>query len=146
MIIKSIFTVNPRLSCDRKAVTKAIYATQYIGFGVNSASSTELYRQQAGVYANTGVYSSEDVVFVSVNGRRGNATDRKKVQDATIRLAILAISNGAILLTDNDKYIATSDYNEGEKRLALCLAHYGYVYSTITLDNILVGCWTNPLF
>ena len=75
---KNIFTVEPIKSVDKKAKPKAKIATQYIGFAEGIAgSSTALYAKQAGKYANTGNYSSNDVIFVSVSGKRGNEVVRK---------------------------------------------------------------------
>jgi hypothetical protein len=140
---KNLFTVKPIQSVDKKATVKASIATQYIGFGEDiSGSSTELYRQQAGQYANTGNYSSNDVIFVSVPGKRGNADIAKREQDKTIKETVKAVEAGATILTDNKAYINSSPYNTGEKRLYANMEAKGYNYSEITLDNQLIGTWT----
>jgi hypothetical protein len=143
---RNLFTVTPIQAADKKAVIKASIATKYIGFGEGiEGSSTELYRQQAGSFANTGNYSSDDVVFVSIGGKRPakNLKLRKAQQDRTIEEALTAIEAGAILITDNKDYVQKSDYNEGEKRLAEKLLKSGYSYFDITIDGQELGMWKN---
>lgn len=143
---QNIFTVNPIQAVDKKASVKASVATQYIGFGEGIVnSSTENYRQQAAEYANTGNYSSKDVIFVSIGGRRGNENIRKSQQDKTIKEALKAIEAGATLITDNKSYVESSDYNEGEKRLAKNLEAKGYNYSEQTVDGQILGVWTKEV-
>lgn len=141
---KDIFTVKPIQAVDKKASIKASVATKYIGFGegVNN-SSTELYRKQSGEFANTGNYSKNDVIFVSIGGKRGNEVIRKQQQDRTIKEALNAIKSGATLITDNKSYIESSDYNEGEKRLYKNLEHLGYNYSEQIVDGELLGLWNS---
>ena len=90
---------------------------------------------------NSGNYSSNDVIFVSIGGKRGNEAIRKAQQDRTIREAIKALEAGATLITDNAAYVESSSYNEGEKRLAANLKAKGYVYSEVTVDGHLLGVW-----
>ena len=90
---------------------------------------------------NSGNYSSSDVVFVSVAGKRGNEVVRKQQQDRTIREAIKALDAGATLITDNAAYVESNSYNEGEKRLAANLKAKGYVYSETTVDGNVLGVW-----
>lgn len=143
---KAPFTVQPTQSIDKKAIVKASIATQFIGFGEGIAnSSTELYRKQAGKYANTGNYSPNDTIFVSIGGKRGNEQVRKQQQDRTIKEALKAIEMGATLITDNKSYIENSDYNEGEKRLYKNLEAKGYTYSERTVDGQVLGFWNNDL-
>ena len=140
--LQNLFTVKPIQATDKKAVIKASIATQFIGFGEGIAnSSTESYRQQAGKFANTGNYSSNDVIFVSIGGKRGTEQVRKEQQDKTIKEALKAIENGATLITDNKSYVESSTYNEGEKRLAKNLEAKGYIYSEQTIDRQLLGIW-----
>lgn len=148
---KNIFSIiPPNRAVDRKAAIKASIATQYIGFGqglLNSKggrSSTEIYREQAGEYANTGNYNSNDVIFVSIPGRRGAESKRKEEQDKTIREAIKAVKAGATILTDNKVYTDSSDYNTGEKRLYKNMEAEGFTYSEITVDDQVIGTWSNP--
>jgi hypothetical protein len=144
LIEKNIFTVTPIQAADKKAIAKASVATKYIGFGEGIAgSSTEEYRKQAGEYANPGNYSSEDIIFVSIGGKRGSEGARKVQQDKTIREALKAIEAGATLITDNKAYVDSSSYNEGEKRLAKNLEAKGYSYSEQTVNGEVLGVWTN---
>lgn len=139
---KNILTVEPIQSVDKKAKSKAKIATQYIGFAEGIAgSSTALYAKQAGKYANTGNYLPSDVIFVSIGGKRGNEATRKIQQDRTIREAIKALEAGATLITDNEAYVESNSYNEGEKRLAANLKAKGYNYFEITVDGNLLGVW-----
>jgi len=140
---KNLFTVTPVQAADKKATIKASIATQFIGFGEGiSGSSTELYRQQAGALANTGNYSVDDIVFVSVPGKRGDAAIAKREQDKTIKEAIKAVEAGATILTDNKAYTDASTYNTGEKRLYANMETKGYNYSEITVDGQVIGTWS----
>jgi hypothetical protein len=142
---KNLFAVTPIQAADKKAPIKASIATQFIGFGEGiSGSSTELYRQQAGALANTGNYSVDDIVFVSVPGKRGDAAIAKREQDRTIKEAIKAVEAGATILTDNKAYTDASSYNTGEKRLYANMEAKGYNYSEITVDNEVIGTWSKP--
>jgi hypothetical protein len=142
---KNLFTVTPIQAADKKAKTKASIATQYIGFGEGiTGSSTETYRQQAGDLANTGEYSADDVIFVSVPGKRGDAAIAKREQDKTIKEAIKAVEAGATILTDNKAYTDASNYNTGEKRLYANMEAKGYNYSEITVDGQVIGTWSKP--
>ena len=139
---QSIFTVKPIQAADKKAIVKASVANKFIGFAEGIVgSSTDLYSKQAGKYANTGNYSNNDVIFVSIGGKRGNPEIRKQQQDKTIKEAIKAIEAGATLITDNKAYVESSDYNEGEKRLAKNLKVKGYKYSEQTIDGQVLGIW-----
>lgn len=146
---KNIFSVIPQQGAvDKKAAIKASIATQYIGFGEGlrsskgQRSSTEIYREQAGEFANTGNYSSDDVIFVSIPGRRGAESKRKEEQDKTIREAIKAVEAGATILTDNKAYTDASNYNTGEKRLYANMESKGYNYSEVTVDGQTIGTWS----
>jgi hypothetical protein len=140
---KNIFTVKPIQAADKKATLKASIATQYIGFGEGIAgSSTETYRKQAGMFANTGNYSKDDVIFVSIGGKRGTEEQQKTQQDRTIAEAIKAVESGATILTDNKAYTDASSYNTGEKRLYDAMQKAGYSYSEITVDDQIIGTWT----
>lgn len=136
-------TITPKFDSDKTVTIKASIANKFIGFGPEN-SSTYYYAQQAGSAANTGNYTEQDVIFVSVPGKRGDEQTSKQYQDQTIREAIKAIKAGATLITDSAEYLATSDYNEGERRLAQNLQHLGYQYETIVVDGDQIGKWTNP--
>ena len=135
--------ITPANSVDKKAAIKGTMANKFIGFakGIFN-SSTGKYAQQAGDKANTGNYTSDDVVFVSIPGKRGNEDVRHQQQDRTIAEALKALKAGATLLTDNKTYTENSTYNEGEKRLAKALNNAGAVYSEIQKDNQIIGVWT----
>lgn len=155
---RNILEVTPSKSVDRKAKVKASLANRYIGFANDiPGSSTQLYANQINdqsldLYRDgkiddaTGLvngkhYSSSDVVFVSIPGKRGDASIRKREQDKTIILAMDAIEQGATILTDNVEYTNNSDYNEGELRLYKNLEVNGYVYSEIVVDGETIGTW-----
>lgn len=135
--------ITPANSVDKKAAIKGAMANKFIGFaeGIFN-SSTGKYAQQAGDKANTGNYTSDDVVFVSIPGKRGNEDVRHQQQDRTIAEALKALKAGATLLTDNKAYTENSTYNEGEKRLAKALNNAGAIYSEIQKDNQIIGVWT----
>jgi hypothetical protein len=140
---KNIFTVTPIQTVDKKATIKASIATQYIGYGEGiTGSSTETYRQQAGVFANTGNYSADDVIFVSIGGRRGTAEQQKTQQDRTIKEATKAIEAGSTILTDNKAYTDSNSYNTGEKRLYANMEANDYNYSEIIVDGQVIGTWS----
>ena len=149
---KNIFTVTPQKGVsDAKAVIKASIATQFIGFGEDivgsdgKRSTTQLYREQAGNLANTGNYSNNDVIFVSIPGRRGNAEIAKREQDKTIKEAIKAVEAGATILIDNKSYTEKSKYNTGEQRLLKNLEAKGYNYSEISIDGQLIGTYSKSV-
>lgn len=139
----SSLVITPKFDADKTATIKARISNKFIGFGPENGS-TYYYAQQAGSSANTGNYTAQDVIFVSVPGKRGDAQIRKQYQDQTIREAIKALEARATLITDSAEYLATSDYNEGEHRLAQNLQYLGYQYETIVVDGYQIGKWTNP--
>lgn len=137
--------ITPANDIDKKAAVKGAIANKFIGFaeGIPN-SSTGKYAKQAGDKANTGNYTSNDVIFVSIPGKRGNEDIRHQQQDKTIVEALKALRAGATLLTDNKVYTENSTYNEGEKRLAKALNDAGAVYSEIQKDNQTIGVWVKP--
>jgi hypothetical protein len=147
---KNLFTVTPQQGVsDNKAKAKASIATQYIGFGEGiigrdgKRSTTQIYREQVGALANTGNYSANDVIFVSIPGLRGDAEIAKREQNKTIKEAIKALEAGATIITDNKAYIDSSTYNTGEQRLYKNMEAKGYNYSEITVDGQVLGVWEN---
>lgn len=94
---------------------------------------------------NSGNYNSNDVVFVSIGGKRDSEPIRKEQQDKIIKEALKAIEAGATLITDNKSYIENSDYNEGEKRLAKNLEAKGYNYLEETVDGEVLGVWNKKI-
>ncbi len=162
---KNIFSVRPiQGRPDKKATIKSSIATQYIGFAEGIArSSTASYASDAGFFANTGNYGSEDVIFVSIGGKRGAVKVRKEQQDKTIKEAIKAVEAGATIITDNVNYIHYNSktkeqrpitltvkefekedglYNLGEKRLYENMKAKGYNYSEVTIDGQTLGTWS----
>ena len=160
---KNIFTVYPQQAVDYKAKVKASLATKYIGFAEGiEGSSTELYRMQVGKYANTDDYINNDIIFVSIGGKRALPEIRKHQQDRTIKEALKAIESGAILITDSVGYIHYNSrtkqqfpiscsieefenelglYNLGEKRLHNTLIAANYNYTEQTIDGCILGIW-----
>lgn len=140
---KNILKVKPSKSVDLKAISKAKLATKYIGFG-EEGSSTALYAKQTGDKANTGSYTPDDVVFVSINGGSDSPT-RNELRNKTIEEALVAGKAGATLITDNASYIASKEYNKsGEGRLADTLKENGFEYSEQVVGKHTVGVWKLP--
>ena len=138
---KQRFTIIPLHDIDKKATIKASMSNKYIGFanGING-SSTANYAEQAknqNIPVNSNDYNSDDVIFVSIPGKRGDANIRKQQQDLTIKEAIKALNTGATILTDTKNYTDNSNYNEGEKRLKANLEYFGFKYTEING----VGVW-----
>lgn len=140
--LNNFLSITPIKSADKKATAKGSISNKFIGFaeGIQGSSTAE-YAKQAGNKANTGVYSSEDTIFVSIPGLRGNAEIRHSQQDKTIQEALKALRAGATLITDNKTYTENSPYNEGEKKLAKALKEAGAVYSERVVDGKVLGVW-----
>lgn len=140
---KNILKVKPSKSVDLKAISKAKLATKYIGFG-EEGSSTALYAKQTGDKANTGSYTPDDVVFVSINGG-SDSTTKNELRNKTIEEALVAGKAGATLITDNASYIASKEYNKlGEGRLAQALKDNGFEYGEQVVGKHTVGVWRLP--
>eukprot|EP01052_Picozoa_sp_SAG31_P007762 SAG31_NODE_375_length_16558_cov_6.855155_1_plen_2779_part_00 len=143
--VKNLFTITPiQGRPDQKASVKASIATQYIGFADNIAgSSTANYAKQAGPFANTGEYNSNDVIFVSIGGERGAKKFRLAAQKKTISEAAFAVDRGAVIITDNKDYTfdPKNTYNSGERMLFEAMTELGYLYSEITIDGEVLGTW-----
>jgi len=144
--IKNIFSVNPIKKVDVKAKSKAKISTKYAGFGPSEVvSSTATYAEQAKELANTGNYTSKDVVFVSVPGKRGGEDVYMPAIDKTIAEVRKALKGGAALITDNIQYTDSNSYNIGEKKLKMFLENLGVSYTEIEVDENLLGVWnTTP--
>lgn len=99
---------------------KSDKATQFIGLG-SKGSSTNRYRIDWKKKANTGVYTEDDVIFVSINGERTNGIKLEAIKS----LLDLAIAAGAIFITDRP-IDRNRDYNIGERELAEYLDKNGY--------------------
>ena len=139
---RSNFTVQPKAAPDAvKAPYKASRATKYVGYGAEG-SSTALYAQQLekqGMPVNSGKYTADDVVFVSVNGK---PTTRNFV--STLNEVLKALDAGATVLTDSAAYLEKSTYNKGEKELAEELLDRGYIRTT-SKGNKDVAEWTKSV-
>lgn len=109
----------------QKDQAKSDLATQFIGYGLPS-TSTAAYRRAWGDRANTGVYTSADKVFVSVNGDRAGRVSIHG--DGTASDVAKAIKAGAEIITDN-AYDRARQFNVGERELATFIASKGYVES-----------------
>ncbi len=143
LTFKNIIKVSPMNPIDTKAVAKALISTKYIGFfeGIQK-SSTELYAKQIPQHlVNTGSYTKEDVVFVSVIGNRGNVETRRINYNDTLEECILALESGATLVTNNKTYTKLSNYNLGEKFLYRHLMALGYKYSEVIINKFRLGLW-----
>lgn len=152
LTVKNKFKVTvPEGINDTKAITKASIADYYIGFGEDikgkdgRGSTTEVYRKQIeeqNLYlVNPTKVEPNSVVFVSVAGRRGDASIRKREQDKTIRAALSAIEQGAILVKDSEEKLKDDSYNEGEQRLSANLKAKGYEVMDFPSKGIAV--WFN---
>lgn len=110
--------LNGNTQYTAKDQAKADKATKFIGTGVKG-SSTQQYAEDFGELANSGKYTKDDVVFVSVNGNR---TNRVKPNFAEIDKAIAA---EATLITDNQAD-RKREFNIGEREVAEYLLSKGY--------------------
>ena len=97
---------------------KADKANKFIGRG-SSRSSTNSYKNDYGENANCGVYTSDDVVFVSAEGNRPG---RHTPDFDELSLAIKA---GVTFITD-DISNRRRAYNTGEREVARFLLQNGY--------------------
>ena len=113
------FKLTPTGQYTSKDQLKADKATKFIGEGAAN-SSTAQYAKDAGDKANTGKYTKNDVVFISVNGARANrqAPNLVEIQKA--------IDAGATILTDKLSDRERS-FNVGEREVAAHLTKNGYV-------------------
>lgn len=102
----------------QKDQAKANRANKFIGRG-SARSSTAAYALAFGSAANCGVYSANDVVMVSAEGKRSG---RFSPDYAELSLAIKA---GATLLTDNEHH-RNRFYNVGERQVVAYLRKNGY--------------------
>lgn len=105
-----------------KDQAKANKATKFIGRGSKN-SSTTLYAKSFGPLANTGKYSSEDVVFISAEGKRNGRVDPNYTEIQ------LAMDSGATLITDIPKD-RVRPFNEGERQVTAYLESHDYVEKT----------------
>ena len=122
--------VNPRAAgFTAKDQKKADRATKMIGRG-SAKSSTAAYAKAFGPRANSGIYSPEDVVFVSAEGGRPGRMDPDFTEIGK------AIAARATIITDTQADRARS-YNKGERQVAEFLTEKGYQETS-------PGTWTAP--
>lgn len=105
-----LFSSRKKTAWFAKDQAKARLARKFIGRG-SLASSTNAYHEAVAQYANTGVYSVSDIVFISAAGAR---RDRIQPDFAEIRRAIAA---RAAFVTDGPTDRNRS-YNCGERQVA----------------------------
>ena len=103
---------------------KAKFATKFIGFGL-PGSSTARYAEDAGAVANTGSYTSDDIVFVSINGKRATMKELKPYYERTLKELEKAVAAAATIVTD-DATNRVRPYNIGEREVAAFLRKKGY--------------------
>lgn len=114
-----------------KDQAKSDRATKFIGFGAKG-SSTDAYRKAWGNRANSGQYTNQDTVFVSVNGKRAG---RVSIHDSTFKNELQkAVDAGAKIIADTKAHRERS-FNIGEQELASWLQSVGY-------QELTDGQWT----
>lgn len=114
-----------------KDQAKSDKATKFIGFGAKG-SSTDAYRKAWGNRANSGQYTNQDTVFVSVNGKRAG---RVSIHDSTFKNELQkAVDAGAKIIADTKAHRERS-FNIGEQELASWLQSVGY-------QELTDGQWT----
>lgn len=102
---------------------KALVATKFIGVGT-ADSSTDIYRRafsEIGL-ANTSDYTSTDIVFISINGRRNG----RVLVDTVASQIKCAMNAKATLICDNER-VRRVPYNVGERELAQFLSDNNYI-------------------
>lgn len=113
-----------------KELVKTRIATQYIGDG-SPGSSTDRYRimyEEEGA-ANTGEYTSDDIIYVSSNGGRPGRVNPvlNGVLQGEYVLVQKAMDAKATIVMDTVEHLKkTAKYNIGEIALANYLADNGY--------------------
>ncbi len=128
----------------KKEEYKSKRATQFIGKGAfnknDEPSSTERYRELYAEYdlANTGDYTSDDIIWVSVNGNRAGRV--KAIVDGKLQGEYknidTAMKAGASIIMDTAEHLASNKYNIGEKEVSEYLSDNGYTRDDKT------GIWT----
>lgn len=114
--IKTVQTTNPYFSKD---LQKSAKANKFIGIG-SAASSTNKYMVAAGDLANCGIYTSDDVVFVSSEGmRKGRVNPNFEELSKAVAARVTFVMD--------DEYNRSRSYNLGERQVAEFLQKSGYV-------------------
>jgi hypothetical protein len=124
-----------------KEIFKIKQATQFIGTGNGNDSTTQRMEDAYDKVdlANTGVYSADDLIYVSSNGVRKNrvAPVENGVLKSVYKNIDKAIEAGASFIMDTAKHLEnTYEYNIGELELAEYLASKGYQRDDVS------GIWT----
>jgi len=121
----------------KKELLKVDQATQFIGQGIGS---TNKHKQSWGSKANTGNYTSDDVIMLAANGKRSKRFIPVKngVLQGEYKNIDKAIAVNADFVADTEKHLKSSNYNIGEIELAKYLKSKGYTRTTI--DG--VGYWS----
>jgi len=117
------------MSYLNKDLVKFTPCTHLITRGVVGSSSHK-YALSTEWLINHGIYTSEDIVGVSVNGNRRNRIRFDKQELA------LACKAGATIITDN-MYNSSRSYNIGEREVAAFLRSSGYTL----VDSTARGTW-----
>lgn len=107
--------LTPKSKYAYKDQYKADISNKMIGFG-GKTSSTNKYSQDFGKQANSGNYSPEDKVFVSVQG--GNSKEATSNLERTKEEVRVAAESGATFVTDNPSHAKRSYNIKGEGELA----------------------------
>lgn len=99
-------------------------ANKFCGFGAVGSSTAMYATHLPKELVNTGKFTKEDVVFISVNGNRPGAI---KITDPRFQreLAMIMLA-GASVITDNS-FHRNRSYNSGERDLAWYLQNMEYV-------------------
>lgn len=107
----------------KKDQYKSDFSSRFIGRGIGSTGEYARLHKLHGIPVNGGVYTGEDVVFISANGKRPGGYDPDL---AEIKRAVEA---GATFLTDGHKNRPEggNTYNTGEQIVADFLRASGYV-------------------
>lgn len=105
-----------------KDQTKCTLATKFIGRGNGATGEYLRLISEAGYPCNCGEYDKDDIVFVSVNGKR------KGRMPLDVNEVMLAIKARASIVADakNRRPEGGNPYNIGEQELADLLREQGY--------------------
>ncbi len=141
VLVELVNQLNPNMETKVKLTNTSAYtakdqaksdkATQFIGLGSEN-SSTHQYMLDWGNKANTGNYTADDVVFISINGKRKGRLGFVHITP----LVSKAVKAGARFITDNE-YDRNRPFNLGEREVAAYLTQQGYTEKD--------GLWTKEI-
>jgi len=126
-----------------KELFKIGLATQFIGTGGGNDSTTQRMENaysKLGI-SNTGNYSSDDIIYVSSNGNRGNRfinVESGKLNGAYENIDKAISANSRFIMDTKSHLDKTSAYNIGEVAMADYLLSKGY-----TRDDLSGICSSN---